>query len=82
MPDITPTYSLIDKGGVIATLLVVIAFLVIGLLRGWIVTGRHHEDTKESEKELKEIVRDMTKGLEGIRDELREQRLERSSSRR
>lgn len=77
VPDIGPTYDLIDRGGVIATLLVVIMFLVVGLIRQWIVTGPHFQDTKKDKEDLKIIVRDVTKGLDGIREELREQRLER-----
>lgn len=82
MPDIAPTYDLIDRGGVIATLLVVIAIGTLALIRGWIVTGPHYRDVKESEEKLRGIVEGMTKGLETIRDEMREQRLEHIASSR
>jgi uncharacterized membrane protein YciS (DUF1049 family) len=81
MPDVAPTYDLIDKGGVVATLLVVIAFLVIGLLRGWIVTGAHHTETKARADKAEELLKDTVTAVASIRDEMREQRLERVARR-
>lgn len=55
MSDPAAIYDLIETGGVIAVLLTVLA----GLIRGWLVPGKWHEDTVEDrDKQIENMRKD------------------------
>jgi hypothetical protein len=76
MPDLTPTYNLIDRGGVVALLLLGIVVLWLAFQLGWIVPGWLYKKQEDATTEWKTQAQDTVTAIKALTAELQQQRLE------
>lgn len=75
VPDVTPAYDLIDKGGTVALLLIGIALLFVAFQLGWIVPGWVYKERKEGEQAWKTQCQGTLEAFRELSAELRAERI-------
>lgn len=75
VPDVGPTYDLIDRGGVVALLLLGIVILFVCFQFGWIVPGWVYKERKEGETAWKTQCQGTLEAFKELSAELRAERI-------
>lgn len=75
IPDLEPTYNLIDRGGVVALLLIGIVVLFICFQLGWIVPGWVYKERKDGETAWKTQCQGTLEAFKELSAELRAERI-------
>lgn len=68
-------YTLVDRGGVVATLLIGLIFLWTAIQFRWIVPGWVYTQQEKRLEGLEELTKGFVDSIKGLTEELREQRL-------
>lgn len=75
VPDVSPAYDLIDRGGVVALLLMGVVFLFVAFQFGWIVPGWVYKERKEGETAWKTQCQGTLEAFKELSAELRAERI-------
>lgn len=75
VPDVGPAYDLIDRGGVVALLLIGIVALFICFQLGWIVPGWVYKERKDGEIAWKTQCQGTLEAFKELSAELRAERI-------
>jgi hypothetical protein len=75
VPDVGSAYTLIDRGGVVALLLLGIVFLFLAFQFGWIVPGYMYKERKDGETAWKTQCQGTLEAFKELSAELRAERI-------
>jgi hypothetical protein len=75
VPDVGSAYDLIDRGGVVALLLLGIVFLFVAFQFGWIVPGYVYKERKDGETAWKTQCQGTLEAFKELSAELRADRI-------